>query len=286
MKSVFTISLLIISHSLFAQMDIKDAMPNQVVLKDTSRKNDSNTITDGYYNYDAFKDAKPIPLPQVNRNNIIFYKRIYRDIDLKDSVNNVFTIPGESLIELIIEGIKDGKLTAFDATSTKDNPTGDVFIHALSPQQAMSTLVDSVLVPYFDNNGNQIGAQMKLNDFNPASITKFRIKEDIFYDNQRSRIETRIIGLAPLKKIEAVGELLNEQPAFWLYFPQCRKVFVTKAAIDPDRNIYNVSFDDIFLQRRFNSSIVKEANYSNEKIDDPQKIEKQIADYKKNVWKY
>jgi gliding motility associated protien GldN len=286
-KIVLVISFAVLSNSLFAQQN-EDTTYALMPGKDTTTQpilRDSS-IRDGYYNYDAFKNAKPIPLPQVNMGNVKFYKRIYRDIDLSDSTNSILAIPGESLMELIADGLKEGKITAFDANSTKDNPTGDAFVLPLSPDQAMATLVDSVLVPSFDSNGNQTGAQMKLNDFNPAMVTKFRIKEDIFYDNQRSRIETRIIGLAPLKKIEATGELLSEQPAFWLYFPQCRKILVTKVVTDPKRNIYNLSFDDVFLQHSFKSTIVKEANPEDEKVDDPAKIEMQIAKYKKDTWKY
>jgi hypothetical protein len=242
--------------------------------------------TDGFYKYDAYKGAKPVPLPNVNMNSVKFYKRVYRDIDLQDPKNGLFITPGESLIEVIIQGIKDGQITPFDATSTKENPTGDAFTTPLSPDQAMARLNDSVLVPSFDSLGNQTGAEMKLNDFNPGSITKFRVKEDIFYDNQRSRIETRIVGLAPLKKIEVEGELLNEQPTFWLYYPQCRKVFVTKEVSDPQRNIFNTTFDDIFIQHAFASKIIKEATPSEEKALDPAKIEKQISEYKKATWKY
>lgn len=245
-----------------------------------------STPVDGYYKYDAFKGAKPVPLPKVNMNSVRFFKRVYRDIDLQDPKNGILIVPGESLIEVILEAVKEGKLTAYSAASTKENPTGDAFTTPLTPEQAMSMLTDSVLVPSFDSMGNQTGAEMKLNDFNPASVTKFRIKEDIFYDNQRSRIETRIVGLAPLKKVEVEGELLNEQPVFWLHYPQSRKVFVTKEVSDPQRNIFNTSFDDVFIQRSFASKIVKEANPLEEKTQTPDQIEKQIAEYQKETWQY
>lgn len=275
-------------HTVRAQTDTTGVGGGQTqadtitIVADTPR----NTPVDGFYKYDAFKGAEPVPLPKVNMNSVRFYKRVYRDIDLQDPANAIFIMPGESLIEIILEGMKEGKITAYDAASTPENPTGDAFTTPLAYDQAMSKLTDSVLVPFFDNEGNQIGAEMKLNEFNPATVTKFRVKEDIFYDNQRSKIETRIVGLAPLKRIEVEGELLNEQPVFWLYFPQCREVFVTKEVSDPQRNIFNTSFDDIFIQHSFNSQIVKEANPADEKAQNPDKIEKQIQDYKKDTWKY
>lgn len=241
---------------------------------------------DGFYKYEVHKNAKPIPLPEVNKNNINFYKRVYKDIDLTHPKNGLFTIPGATLIEIIMKGIEEGKITAYSAASTPQNPTGDAFTEPLTYQQAMGTMTDSVLVPIFDDEGNQVDAVMKMNDFNPAAITKFRVKEDIFYDKQRSRIETRIIGLAPLHRVEAAGELLNEQPTFWLYFPDCRDVFVTVSVSDQTQDIQNMNFDDIFLQQRFHTTIVKEASPTNEKAENPNEIEEEIKDYKKETWEY
>jgi gliding motility associated protien GldN len=235
---------------------------------------------DGYYRHNIYKQAKPIPYPAVNKNNVKFFKRVWRDIDLADEKNSILTPPGTTLIEIIIAAINDSSLTAFDGAVTKKNPTGDAFTEMLTPKQAMQRLTDSVLVPVFDEDGNQIDAKMQLNDFNPASVTRFRIKEDIFYDKQRSRIETRIVGIAPLVKIEAGGEQVSEQPAFWLYFPQARNVFVTKESAVPQ-----LTFDDVFVQHKFTSQIIRESN-ATEKVQNSEEVEKEISEYKKRTWRY
>lgn len=255
---------------------------------------EEDTIQDGFYRQNAYENAKPYAFPKVDKNNVIFFKRIWRDVDLTDPKNQIFATPGATLMDAILEGINEGMLTAFDPVSTKENPTGDGFITAMNPVQAMGKLTDSVLVPVFDSLGNQIGAVMKQNDFNPEAITKFRVKEDIFLDKQRSRIETRIVGIAPLIKINAGGEEVSEQPAFWLYFPQARKVFATREVVDPKRGIAKQSMDDIFIQHNFNSTIIKESNpgelsikdYAEDKDKEGQRVEKEIADYKKKFWKY
>lgn len=238
-------------------------------------------VVDGYMNLNTFKKAKPIPLPEVNINNVKFYKRIWREIDLKDSLNSniFFTADGSSLTELIVDAVKKGKIIAYDPRATKKNPTGDGFKTKLTAAQAMSRLVDSVLVPQFDENGEQIGATMQLNEFNPENITKYRLKEDIFFDKQRSRFETRIIGVAPLKKVNAGGEELSEV-AFWLYFPHIRKVLVTKECTD------NMTYDDIFIQHKFASQITRDSKSPNSKIEDSALAEKQIQEHKEKAWKY
>jgi gliding motility associated protien GldN len=283
--AMFTVALASAGNSLYAQN------------MDSMAKAADVHPTDGYYKQNPLEGAKPFPYPAINASSVRFYKRIWRDIDLQYPKNKIFATPGSSLMDIVLEALQNGKITAYDATSTKENLTGDAFITPLTYTQAMAKLTDSVLVPQFDDNGNQTGAVMKMNDFNSETVTKFRIKEDILFDRQRSRVETRIIGLAPLIKIKAGGEMVSEQPAFWLYFPQCRYVFATKQAIDAQRDIYNVSFDDIFIQHNFYSQIVKESNPGELSIRDympdslqqaqeSQRLEQQISNFKKKTWQY
>ncbi|MCD0486877.1 gliding motility protein GldN [Pedobacter sp. MC2016-14] len=217
---------------------------------------DSIPLVDGYSHSTVYDNAKPFPMPVIKQSNIRFYKRVYRDIDLTDKQNAIFATPGATLIEAIMKDIAAGKLTVYDATD-------DSFKKKLSAKEGMARFTDSVMVPKFDNEGNQIGGTMTLNEFNPEKITKFRIKEDIFLDKQRGKMETRIVGLAPLMDITSNAELaasVGATPAFWLYYPQVRYTMVKMDISDVERNLFDMSMDDIFLQRKFASKIIREGN--------------------------
>ena len=267
-----------------------DSVANQTQMQTQSPAQAPIEPVDGFYNYSILGNASPFNYPYINPANVRFYKRIWRDIDLTDPQNQVLAIPGSTLIETILDALKTGKLYAYDAAD-------DGFKARLTSQQAIDKLIDSVLVPVFDHNGNQIDAKMRQNDFNPARVAKFRIKEDIFFDKQRSKIETRIIGLAPLISVQTNDITINETPAFWLYFPECRNVFVKKDVSNPDKKMYEMSMDDIFLQRKFTSKIIKESNTTGQRIIDytqdsseqakeAQRIENGIEEYKRKVWGY
>jgi len=246
--------------------------------------------SDGYYQVNNLENAVPFAYPKIDPKNIRFYKRIWRDIDLSDKENYIFATPGASLIEAIMKGIKVGKLTPY-------NPEDDGFKTRLTAREGESRFTDSVLVPIFDNEGNQIDAQMALNEFNPEKVTKFRIKEDMFFDKQRGRLETRIVGVAPLMTINTSSELaesVGETPAFWLYFPQLRYVLVQVDVSDPDRELYDMTMDDLFVQRKFASRIVREsspgqqAQYAETTEEQPaneKEIEDKIDLYKKRLWR-
>jgi len=251
---------------------------------------DTIPLTDGFYQVNNMEDAVPFAYPEVNRKNIRFYKRVWRDMDLKDEKNAILAVPGNSLIEVVMKAIEKGKLSLY-------SPDDDSFKGRLSAQEGMARFADSVLVPIFDGEGNQIDSKMALNEFDPARVTKFRVKEDIFFDKQRSRLETRIIGVAPLMNITTSAELaesVGATPAFWLYFPQLRYSLVQVDISDPDKGLYEMSMDDFFVQNKFASTIVresspgmlqnlKETENGGQQLDG-KKVEEKLDAYKKKLW--
>ena len=253
-------------------------------------KLDSTKPVDGVYKMPVLRGARAFPFPTPNKNTIKFYKRIWRVIDLTDSLNKIFASPGETMMSIIMEAIKAEKIIPY-----KD----EGFRARLTYNQVMKAFSDSSIVPVIDSlTGEQTGTRAVFNPFNPDSITKFELKEDIFFDKVRGRTITQIVGLAPIRKVKSSeGVVLGEQHPFYLYFPQCRNLFAGKEIYDTQRDIYNISYDDIFASRNFTTYIVKESNPADLRIrdkypdDDAQKkeadrIESGIKDYKKNLWKY
>lgn len=144
---------------------------------------------DGYYAHDNLLNAKVSPYPNLREADVMFSKRVWREIDLREKMNRIFASPKSRLLTILTDAIQDGELTAYDAVATKDDVNGDEFSVILSPEAAMAKFADSVLVPIFDNEGNQISTEVRPGEFNPDSIVKFRIKEDWIFDKQRSVFE-------------------------------------------------------------------------------------------------
>lgn len=246
---------------------------------------------DGYFCSKNLKGAEPTPYPEIRASDIMSVKRVWRDIDTDEDVNKLFVSPQSKLIDIIVDGIQNGSLTPYNSSHTKINPSGDAFTEPMSSKEALAEFIsDSIMVPVFDSSGVQISSKMKGGEFNPNIVTKFRLKEDWIFDKGRAVYEPRIVGIAPIIKINAVGELVAEQPAFWINFEQARKVFCQKQVVT--NYTTDLSYDDIFVLRKFKSKIVKEATPADLKIKDyaqdeekeAQRIESSIADYKKNIW--
>jgi gliding motility associated protien GldN len=247
---------------------------------------------------ESLLNARPYPLPDPNPKEIKFYHRYWRDIDLADTKNKILAKPGATLIEAIIKGIKDGKITAYDPMGgTPESPAGDAFISIMSYNQLMSHLSDTATVDQFDKDGNKTGSVQKPNPFTPDKIAGYRIKEDVYFDKQRAKIVTRIIGIAPLQKLTlSSGDSLGTQPLCWIRFKDCRKVLVTIDADNPNKKI-GLTLDDVFLQHMFNAKLVEESNPLGARIKDYEataesqtkeatRIEDKLAAYKKNIFNY
>jgi len=251
---------------------------------------DTARPVDGYYKTPLLKGAKPFAFPKENKYNVKFYKRVWRTIDLTDSVNRIFSMPGQTLVGIIMDAIKAQKLVAY---------ADEGFTKALTYEKVTKRMSDSTVVPDIDSTGTQYGSHMVFNPFNPDSVVLLEIKEDIFVDKVRGRMITQIIGLAPIKREKgSSGDYIGVSHPFYLYFPQCRNVFAAKEAFDTQRDIYDLSYDDLFIERNFKSTIIKESNPGDYSIKDKypgdevkqkaeaDRIEREIQNEKKKLWKY
>lgn len=253
---------------------------------------------DGYYKKNNITNARVTPLASLRESDVVYSRRVWREIDLREKMNQYLGSPKQRLIDVLMDAVSKGELTAYDPIPTKEDPDGDAFSMPLTPEKAKAKMADSTVVNTFDKNGDKVGSKMVAGEFNPDSVIKFRLKEDVIFDKQRSVEEVRIIGIAPLikQKVAGAGVEFDYQPAFWIYFPAARQVLVTKEAVNSRNDATGLSFDDIFTKRIFTSYIVKQSNDKDERIKDyaigidrlyeSEKIKKNLMDWELNLWQY
>ncbi|MDN3584152.1 gliding motility protein GldN [Mucilaginibacter flavus] len=255
---------------------------------------------DGYFKKNNILSAKVTPYASLRESDVAFQKRIWREIDVREKMNNYLASPKCRLIDVLLAAVMSGELTAYDPTPGKpEDVNGDSFSTPLTAAQAKGRLAgaDSSVVNKLDKDGNVIGSSMVASEFNPDSVLKFRIKEDWIFDRQRSIFEPRIVGIAPLVKPKGLGTAnVDYLPAFWIYFPDARQVLSTKEVVSRNSDATGLSFDDAFMKRIFTSYIVKQSNDKDERIKDyaqgidklyeAEKIKKNLMDWELNLWQY
>jgi len=212
----------------------------------------------------------PAVLPYVREADILWKRRVWQVIDLREKMNQPLyfpTVPSDgrrSLMQVIIDGIRNGQITAYDVVDEE-------FTVPLTAEQLFGRLERTQTItmqrptPPYDEFDTTL-----VISFNPADVRRFRIKEDWFFDRKRSVLDVRIIGISPVREaIDPVtGESRGDEPLFWIYFPEARNAFANAEVFNRHNDVHRMSFDDLFLRRFFSSYIFKVSNVHDRRIID------------------
>jgi gliding motility associated protien GldN len=256
-------------------------------------------VIDGIYNKTAINEKKPVPYAWVRESDVAWSRRVWRVIDVREKMNQAFYFPDvphnnwRNLTTVLFDALKEGKITAYDALS----PT-DEFVVPLTYADIMKRLegVDSFKLqrpkPPYDWYDTVVAKT-----FNPSEIKRFRIKEDWFFDKQRSVMEVRIIGICPVRdNLDKNGIFRAYEPLFWIYYPEARPILAKAEVFNFKNGAERRSFDDIFWKRLFASYIYKEENVYDRKITDyaqgidalleSDRIKRELIDFEEQMWEY
>ena len=234
----------------------------------------TQTVLDGAYVKETNLTKRVIPYPSLREADVMYVRRIWQDIDLRQKINQMFYFPVDpiedrkNLFDVIRYALEvEGSLTAYGTGPAGDD---DEFRYPYSGAQVDSVLNPVVIIPQFDPvTGEVIGSMEAETTLNSQDIVRYRVKEDWVWDRQRSQRQVRIIGIAPIiEKKDDEGNSQGLAPLFWLYYPECRYVFANAECYNYENDAQRRTFEEIFQKRFFSSYIVKETNVFDRSIAD------------------
>jgi gliding motility associated protien GldN len=137
-------------------------------------------------------------------------------------------------------------------------------------------------------------------EIRPGEIKQYMVKEEWYFDKQTSSLNVRIIGICPIREFVRQNDPSGEVQrtlVFWVYYPEARDLLATNLVLNPNNDASQLSFDDLFIKRFFNSYIVKESNvYNNRQISaylvgkdamlESHRIENDIFNFEQDLWEY
>ena len=255
---------------------------------------------------------KYAPLRQAD---VMWSRKIWREIDLRQKINHPFYYPEndgvghtivdrKSLIDVIYSAIQEGSITAYDNAAMDDEFREEMSQDAIKKiggaKEEIVEVIDWDAVAEGADPEEATKKELSKTEFNRNSIKKWRLKEEWFFDKQRSVMDVRIIGLAPLQedRDEVNGQILGTfSPLFWVYFPEAREVLINAEVFNlVKNNAERRTYDDIFWKRMFGSTITKESSVMDRKINEymvgldalleAERIKVEIFNIEHDLWEY
>jgi gliding motility associated protien GldN len=254
-------------------------------------------VRDGAYDRTPHT-IKPLGWQPLREADILWKKRVWREIDTREKQNTAFRYPGDDqtgggyFIEILLDAVKKGKIKAY---STFD----DRFTSALTKEQIMEKLVGKTdTIPQEDPVTGEIKYIYNNRDFDPDKVTLYRVKEDWMFDRNLGRMVVRIIGIAPLIDIKNEdGTTRASTPLLWIYYPEARPVLAQYEVFNPENDVQRLTWDDYLEGRYWSGRIVQVSNSYNESFKnaglsnieslyEAQRAAEMVFDKEHDMWVY
>ncbi len=303
-------------------------------------------VLDGTYIPENIPTKKVVPYVHVREADVMWSKRVWSVIDLRQKFNHPLFYPMDelqnniwnrnpktwSLWTIIRYHILTGDLTlyspfhpqweqwtdgdGFKYPITSNVPGGNFYNDKVFREELFVYLGNSYLDPFTPALKSELDPAEDTVIYNPVTdlwvtqypdadttwflskdIVQYKLKEDWFFDKERSVMERRVIGIAPVVyQLDNNGNITGLRELFWLYFPECRYIFQNFFLKNRHNDAQLMSLDDLFWKRMFQSFIVKESNIYNRSIDgykagvdallESEKIKEQISNMEHDLWSF
>lgn len=236
------------------------------------------------------KERKVLNYQPLREADIMWEKRIWRVIDVREKMNLPFMYPEAPLFKILEDAAKNGDINLYSAENDK-------FSYLLDDKEIHQIFYDADSVEVIDPLDNTSRIVVVENSLNYENVKRFRIKEVWFFDENTGTLNVRILGIAPL--IEEYDDNDNfkfERPLFWAYYPECRSIFARQEVFNTMNDAATTTWDDLFEMRMFASYIYKQSNVRDDRIQEyasgvdllleADKIKNEIFNFEHDLWSY
>ena len=250
------------------------------------------------------KDRTPLTYEHLREDDAVYRQKIWREIDTREKMNLPFRYSAnedngnQRFISILFKAIQDDSVTVFNAID-------DRFTTPMTKSEVATKIGgDTISVAIYDTLGNISGYVTKRPEVSLDSFYKFRIKEEVIFDKESSRLFWRILGIAPVRNVYTAqtNTFVGESELFWVYYPDMRPIFAKYEVYNGKNYGARMTWEELFESRMFYGRIIKSSmdnpydryleNYTGLKdsrilqLLEGENIKEKIFNYEQSLWSY
>ena len=255
-RFLIIISLFLTSVSVFGQVDNSFFDEDGMIA--------SNLPTSG-----PKENLQPIEFQNPRADDIFWQRVVYRVIDLREKLNFPLYFPEDasdgrqSLFALIFRLMQEGKIYGFDFDEAKEVFSEDFKVNFSELLEKYQIIHTSEVDPIT----NETVYIIDESDIPNREVLKFFLKEVWFFDKSTSIFSVKTLAICPVLSREDELGNLQRVPLFWVPFDMLRPHLAQTEVLISDRNNgMRMSYDDLFIKRRYGSYIYKASNVKNRSL--------------------
>lgn len=274
-----------------------DSLPIQTVKK--------SLRMDAAVDLSQIRDRTPLAYEHLRADDAVYRHKIWREIDAREKINLPFRYASnedngnQRFFSILMKAIQDSAVEVFSSID-------DRFTTLMTRSEVAKAISGGTISsPQYDSLGNITGYKDVVNEVNLDSFYKFRIKEEVIFDKESSRLFWRILGIAPMKRLTTSSGIeigTGQIPIFWIYYPDLRPTLAKYEILNAKNYGQRMTWEELFESRMFSGRIVKSTMDNPFDLDlsqtpglkdngifqllEGERIKEKVFNYEQDLWSY